>query len=233
MRLQQFINEAENINDFLENVLLKECSQFIKATKKMSQKYLYRGMKEGFDFKKFVPYKDRKPRDTNEILHKQLDKAFNEIYGWKVRSQGVFTTGSIWEAKKYGDAFLFFPANRYKYIWSPEIDDLTEYVDSFDWALWFFNGKPDEMVEESYFDEYPEKMTDGYDDAHFQAYRKKFDSMMEEEMINDIYEIVEEEYKNNQLKQAIQSGSEVVFNCKHYYLVNSRHLPLIEEIMRR
>lgn len=74
------------------------------------------------EWQKFSVRSDRKPRDMPKDLHNLLDKTFLEMFGWKARSEGVFvTSGATWEGEKDS---LFFPIGKFKYIWSPRINDL-------------------------------------------------------------------------------------------------------------
>jgi hypothetical protein len=62
-------------------------------------------------------------------LHNELDKELNKKFGWKVRSEGVFTTSSKSHASVYGKPYIFFPDNSFKYVFNPEITDLyTELI---------------------------------------------------------------------------------------------------------
>jgi hypothetical protein len=105
-----------------KQILEKECSKFFNLLKKKS--YVFRGIENlSSDFKKVKARKNRQPRDTPSYVHEKLDEMFQKHFGWKVRSEGVFTSGNS-ELEDYGDIFLFAPIGNFKYIWSANIKDL-------------------------------------------------------------------------------------------------------------
>jgi hypothetical protein len=132
-KLSQYIREAsrETILDPYEaaKILKKECRQYINEAGK-SVFDLYRGVDNApriakfYMMKKFAHTEKRTPRDTLKKIHKYFNNKFEDIFGWPVRN-GVFVTGSKDNAESYGRAFLFFPAGKYEYVWSPKIQDLT------------------------------------------------------------------------------------------------------------
>ena len=80
--------------------------------------------------------KDRKPKDTPQEVHEYFDKEFKKKYGWKVRSEGVFTASDPNLAETFqpagGDTNIFYAANGYKYVYSTEIRDLLTELDELD-----------------------------------------------------------------------------------------------------
>jgi hypothetical protein len=90
---------------------------------------LWRGTEKRVkDIKIFTPRTDRRPRDTDEEVHKYVDDYFNTVHGWKARSMGVFTTNNRYSTKQYGRPYVFFPIGKYKYLWNPEVKDLKAYM---------------------------------------------------------------------------------------------------------
>jgi hypothetical protein len=68
MRLKEHIIE-NNIIKILE----RDCSQFIKESKKSHKVFLYRGTtKKINDIKALTPREDRKPLDTPSKIHKNV-----------------------------------------------------------------------------------------------------------------------------------------------------------------
>jgi hypothetical protein len=122
MRLLEFLDK-ENA---LINRLRVDCSEFINVLKKSNEK-VWRGTHHSIGgIQKFVPRSDRKPKDTNIWVHNLLNKEFLKKFGWKVRN-GVFATSDKNEIliRNYGIPYLFFPVNGFKFVWSPDIGDLT------------------------------------------------------------------------------------------------------------
>jgi hypothetical protein len=69
--------------------------------------------------------KDRKPRDTNVKLSQGVDQLLEDKFGWKPRAEGVFTFPVNGPADGYGDPWAVFPIGNFRYVWSPQIMDLT------------------------------------------------------------------------------------------------------------
>ena len=61
--------------------------------------------------------KDRQPLDTSKHVHSLLDAYFQKRFGVKVRSEGLFTTGSKSGAALYGMPNYVFPVGEFKFIW--------------------------------------------------------------------------------------------------------------------
>jgi hypothetical protein len=146
MRLQRYINEAEYTLwwDILIKNIKKNCKPYINALKLFSDNNVfYRGYETGSNrnvFIKKTPRKDRKPMNTSIELHNMLDDIFEKKFGWRVRSEGVFTSGNMGDTFGYGDEYVFFPIGKFKYVFSPNVNDLfvdmehifSEYEDSHD-----------------------------------------------------------------------------------------------------
>lgn len=71
--------------------------------------------------------KDRKPMTTARLKHKHIDEWFNEKFGVKARSTGLFATPSFDDAGTYGTPGLVFPIGG-DVIWAPEIGDLFFHI---------------------------------------------------------------------------------------------------------
>jgi hypothetical protein len=53
----------------------------------MKNDFLYSGRKKNFDmWQRLYIRKNRKPRDTNILIHNWIDNIFNKLYGFKARS---------------------------------------------------------------------------------------------------------------------------------------------------
>jgi hypothetical protein len=133
-RLQQYINEEKTKDlQYLINMVKSDCKPFLREMKKAGQ-FLYRGYDNvEYSTTEVVYYKkkvrsDRKPRDMYQNVHNKMDKLFDEKFGWKARSNGIFCTGDRTTALGYGTAFMVFPIGNFKFIWSPEVEDLWRWV---------------------------------------------------------------------------------------------------------
>lgn len=138
MRLQNYIFEGSRFNPVefdtvmtddkvmkMAMILFRDCKEYIKDLKK-SGEVMYRGAKGG-DMTKIVPRKDRTPKDMPKGIHDELDSLFKQEYGWNARSEGVFCSGDLGQAKGYGSAvFTVWPMDKYKLLWNPDVFDLFE-----------------------------------------------------------------------------------------------------------
>jgi hypothetical protein len=132
MRLQRYITEEEKKNiEVIWDKLTKDCMSFLKELKNSNSKrkqFFYRGTtkKIAGNITKIKTRNDRKPRNTPEEIHNYLDKEFLKKFGWKARSEGVFTTSH--SRTGYGESYIFFPIGKYKYIFSTQILDLYSHL---------------------------------------------------------------------------------------------------------
>jgi len=115
-------------------LLKKKCAPFLKEVNKRNM-FIWRGVDRKIKgpIERKVTRKNRKPSDTSQWAHERLDELFQEKFGWKVRSQGVFTTPSGNTAAAYGSSFgggdcIFFPIGKYRYVWSPHVHDLWPHI---------------------------------------------------------------------------------------------------------
>jgi len=124
MKFLKFLTETEMSRHGITNLLITECDPFLKEIKKHGN-FLFRGSSNTIDdIKKVIPRIERKPSDTPKKIHDMANRFFIRKFGWDGRN-GVFATGSSTEARLYGNytPYLFFPINKYKFIWSPEVND--------------------------------------------------------------------------------------------------------------
>jgi len=150
MRLQQYITEVKITEpEQVIDILKKDCIPFLKELKKTGRKkILYRGY---YDFNSGIITKkktrnDRTPKDMDETTSEYLDNLFKKKFGWYARSAGIFATANVFDTYEYGKPFLFFPIGKYKYIWSPVVNDLYTKIDN--------KGLSLEDVEERFSEDY-------------------------------------------------------------------------------
>lgn len=139
MRLENYLTEvigkAQNFRPSSEiiKILERDCSKFIKESKHI----LFRGFKTSkykaheHDIITVKPRTNRMPKDTDESWHNATDEYFNDKFGWKPRSEGVFATNSYPFASGYGLPWLFFPIDSYQYVWSPKVFDFFVVTDGY------------------------------------------------------------------------------------------------------
>jgi len=139
MRLGRYIHEERDewtvINETIDT-LKRDCGPFLKDLSKAGRgEKIFRGIKRalktGSDtaVEKFKPRKDRWPSDVPQDIHEYVDKDFKDKFGWKPRSEGVFTSASYMTAANFGIPMFFFPIGKYRYIWAKGIGDFIGALD--------------------------------------------------------------------------------------------------------
>ena len=201
MRLSRYINEELKLDDVYKyaKILKSECSQILKIYQKRwksheNYPFLWRGVSQEKKpiIKKASHLENRQPMSTGVEMHKWLNNWFTDKFGWPVRN-GVATTGSHGQTATYGYRYAFFPKNGFKFCWSPDVNDLWGSIES---KMPSLNKKGAPI---------PVRIKYGPDKDHF-----------EHEIIPMLLS-----YTDKDLEKAIDSGHEVLINCKYYYLVNA------------
>ena len=122
MKFLHYINEnlKELNDDDMEFLIDRDCQPWIKASQGET---VYRGAKnKPYNYKGTVRT-NRKPLDTEPIIHELFDKTIQAKYGFKPRSNGLFITGNLADARRYGKVYKIYPINKFKFLWSPNIRD--------------------------------------------------------------------------------------------------------------
>lgn len=108
----------QTFKDFLTGVptqdIKEKCQPFIKES---GGRPLYRGYGINSKSKEIAIRKDRKSRDTDFLVHTLMDEYFDEKFGLRTRTQGMFTSGGKNQASVYGMPHYVFPVGEFKYIW--------------------------------------------------------------------------------------------------------------------
>lgn len=191
-RLCEYI-ESEAIEIIIDK--LKEIGyskKYINECKKIGN-LLYRGAFESVHYlKQKIPRTDRTPKLMGKIEKEFYDNFFLKRFGWKPRSEGVFTTGDSRMARSFGSAYYFVPQDDdYKFVWSPKIKDmnLSPHGRKISTQLEILYWKKNTGIE------MPEKL------------QKEIDNFLSS-------------YQDTDLEGAIESKSEVIFKCKSYVLID-------------
>lgn len=116
MRFKKYLTEG------VQDKLIDQIQPFLKEFREQYKdgNFIYRGISSvqgGVKLKK--ARKDRKPKLIHQELHELLGEYTKELFGWNVRSEGVFT-GDRNTAEEYGRSFIFIPKGNYEYIWVSE-----------------------------------------------------------------------------------------------------------------
>ena len=130
MRLVNYLNEKSvaKFSDFdiAMEFMEKNCQPFIDYwTKRLNpDDFLYRGVPGVPDIFLKKVRKNRKPMNTEEEIQKIADDNFERRFGIRARSETVFCSSKIKQAKDYGQPRIIFPVGKYEVIWSPDIEDM-------------------------------------------------------------------------------------------------------------
>ena len=148
----------ENFGDILK-ILERDCSTFIREIKD-SKSVVFRGFKKigspHIENDKSIPglYKKERRRsrytlDLRGDFSDDLDDIFVEMFNFRLRSDGVFTSKCPFTAASYSDTptdfnfkskrktYIFFPIGDYDYYWNPNINDLFSHVEGKDWYEYY------------------------------------------------------------------------------------------------
>ena len=103
-----------------------DCKPYLNAVK---DNPIWRGMYTSGELilKKSVRM-NRRPADTLQSDHDEIDDSFERVYGWKPRSQAIFVTGELDIASSYGEPHMIFPRGKFRFIYSNDIRDLYAVV---------------------------------------------------------------------------------------------------------
>ena len=200
----------ENLDEVTINIIekvKKNCQPFLKEGHIM-----YRGVKEDIHtIQKFEPLTDRKPKDLPFFMHQYMDELLFKKFGWRPRSEGVFTTSLPQDTEPYQGTVeynpnIFFPVGEYKYVYNTKIRDLWSeiWVRGYDSVERWYDKY---NIEQSWSDVYPEDIP---------TFTKEY----ENDVKNYLREI-SEGYTNDNFDDA--RNVEVIFKCDSYYLINKEY----------
>ena len=137
---REYSNKGYTKDDFEEiiSILNVNCSDFLDELSLKKQYPLFRGVSNKEDVTAGMWEKtardDRFPRDSAGEFSEDFDDAFEDKFGVRLRSNGVFTTKSPSVATSYaGSYYMFFPIDGYRYYHNNAAVDLfalqPEYYD--------------------------------------------------------------------------------------------------------
>jgi hypothetical protein len=174
--------------------LHKDCKTFIESIH-FGQKVFRGSKKRANPLLKVTPRKDRKPKDMPQDVHAALGRAFVKRFGWNPRTEGVFATGGYPQAEEYGTAYYFFPIGDFKVVYSKTVDDLLIYLEN--------QG----VIQQ------------GLIGRKFELSKRDKDRDLDK-MANNLVKMYVQD--TNTAKKAQYSYNEMMFQCKAYYLVDTK-----------
>lgn len=186
--------EEQDIKEVL-SIIEQKCNPFLKQVN--TSQLLYRGslssiVGEPYDIRNVK--KNRIPTDMPLEIHSILDQWFQEKFNHKFRSNATFVTSARKIAAMYGDPYAFFPIGDFKFVWSPEVDDLFGNLQRF--IRTKLNQNPE-------FNSLRNALAN--DKKQTFEYVKKF--------INNA------KYTNKNLTNAATSNNEIMIHCDQYVVV--------------
>lgn len=125
MRFYNYLTEAEEIT--YEDIK-RDCKPFLNDWKKQMKSFLFSGRQSDDNFIKRKVRKNRKPKDTPEVVHNLVDNLFEKYMNIRPRSNSVFCYNEPRKTYGYGNSYMIFPIGKYKILWSPKVTDLYEYL---------------------------------------------------------------------------------------------------------
>ena len=146
-RFKEYITEGNLTLEQAIEGIKKDCKPFLKDIKgTLGTLVRMQGGTSSNPFLLKTIRKEREPLDTFEPIHEITDNWFNKEFGWKARSNVIFCWGKPFSniSDILTNYYLVFPVGKYKYVWSPEVNDLTEYLEA---DKDFYHGKHPEKEE--------------------------------------------------------------------------------------
>lgn len=195
MKFTDYIEESSKYDLQVYGIvqsLKKNCAPFIKELRKSGKNFIWRGTNKVSKktIVQLTPRQDRSPKDMPTEIHDELDERFYKKYGWRPRSEGVFTSPIKNHAKTYGEAYMFFPVGKYEYLYNPKIDDLFSYIEG-EPSIYDVFTNDDDLVsthEEEYYNMYGENSSGTWHylgtDTYEQYEEDAYESAAESEGIN-------------------------------------------------
>jgi hypothetical protein len=112
--------------DHLKEVILANCGDAL-AVMKQIDKSLYRGM-SGLRVKPFtgMPPVDRIPTTSDPKVQQAVDEILRAGGFNALRSNSIFCSSDIRQAKIYGHVFMILPYNGFDFTWSDTVHDLYD-----------------------------------------------------------------------------------------------------------
>ncbi len=167
MRLYEYISDKSEIMareddatlDEILTLVERDCKKFIKET----AGFLFRATNRqlGTPIKKMKQRTNRRPVDTSRRVHEMADKAFQKKFGWKVRSEGLFTATRPSMTEGYGmNRYLVFPIGDFDYVWSEEHYDFFISQSELHSRVKRELGKPNAKLEQKHVNELIDEYTD-------------------------------------------------------------------------
>lgn len=222
LSLFENFNSIINFESEILPILKEKCKPFLDELIDLNKKseaailseirILYRGSKKNFDepIIKIKPRKDRKPLTTNKMISDLVDEYSLEEFGWKFRSNGVFTTFDKPTSSVYGNPYIFIPIGDYKYAYNPKISDLYVGLSK---TSWYFAARNIEDIE---------------DDKEREQLKKDMHSGIKS-IVNGYKTDLS---KGDDARFEDLRGKEIQFNCDEYFLLKTTYVNQFKQYIK-
>lgn len=202
--MKLFEIEQENFKDYMK-IVEKECSNILEIYKNPQTNYLYHGTKRNSDFLK-KPVKFREKTVSFDKMHHDLSHKMMQDLGYKAtRKNSIFTTTDTTVAEIWGDVYIVFPKNRFKYTWFDTVDE---------YSIFKFEDIFQELEEEYGLDYNMD--AEAYEKALF-----RFQDFLSTELEAYTYD----------LGPALQENIEVLINDDYVYLLSTYYQDFLDEYL--
>lgn len=165
---------------------------------------------------------DRRPKDTDIDVQIAIDDKFEQKFGYRLRSEGIFTTKSTSTSEQYGWPYIFFPIGDFDFFYSDTITDLFNDIESNDW-YYYVSSKENRDFLMDFLEYRYGYVPEDFDDK--EEYEKKLDDAHDE--LIDEYDTflfdVERSYKKGTDFSEIKN-QETIFICDEYYLLDPKYI---------
>ena len=135
------LNELTRPRSLVQSIR-DECKQILKLYASEPGRYLYRGSKRNVSMYKGVSQFERRPKDTDLTIHRNVVDAMINLGFTAHRGNSIFVTPSKHMARAFssvvlgGQVYIIFPIDGFDYSWSPQVDDFySDVIDSSDFAF--------------------------------------------------------------------------------------------------
>lgn len=217
LSFKQFLNEGIllEVSDANLQKIKKDCSQFIKES---GGNPAFRGMeKQPMFYTKTRPVSV--PRDSSDLLSNSLNLYFEQKFGYKaIRAfNRIYVAGDAPQLKQYGDLYYIFPFDNFNFVWSEDVQDATSDVDR------NVGGKIIAYLEQNGFNE--DEVTEifrAYSLAIANKDGVEIADIKDEKFFKPIMTAIDEafdeyNYKDENLKAALNTGNEITIQTPGYY----------------
>lgn len=102
-KFKKFILEGQDQLSDITDIINSQCQPFLKDLRSTKiKKLMYSGRRHSSDYFIKSVRQDRKPVDSDIEIHTIMDDLFLKKFGFKARSNAIFTIGDAEAASQYG-----------------------------------------------------------------------------------------------------------------------------------